>query len=179
MIVHVALLRGINVGGKHSLPMKQLAAMFAAAGCSGVRTYIQSGNVVFAASPALAARIPALVTASIKGQFGFDAPITIRSADELKAIAKGNPFLRAGADPAALHIAFLADRPGKNAIASLDPHRSPPDKFVVRGREIYLHCPNGMGRSKLTNQYFDSRLATTSTARNWRTVLTLIELAGR
>jgi uncharacterized protein (DUF1697 family) len=76
-----------------------------------------------------------------------------------------------------LHVLFLADQPGAAAVASLDPDRSPPDAFVVRGREIYLRCPNGVGTTKLTNAWFDSRLATISTGRNWRTVLKLFELA--
>jgi uncharacterized protein (DUF1697 family) len=73
---------------------------------------------------------------------------------------------------------FLADRPPPGKIAGLDPKRSPPDEFEVRGREIYLRCPKGVGRSKLTNQYFDTKLSTTSTMRNWRTVLKLVEMAG-
>jgi uncharacterized protein (DUF1697 family) len=174
---HVALLRGVNVGGANKLPMKGLAALFAAAGCSEVQTYIQSGNVVFRAADALARRIPALISAAIAESFRLEVPVVTRTAAELREVAEQNPFLRAGADPAALHVAFLAERPGAARVALLDPARSPPDQFAVRGREIYLHCPNGVGRSKLTNQYFDSRLATISTGRNWRTVLTLLALA--
>jgi uncharacterized protein (DUF1697 family) len=156
----VALLRGINVGGKNKLPMKDLVAMFERAGCVTARHYIQSGNVVFEAPPALAAKIPTLV----------------RSAKELRAAAAGNPFLAAAADPDALHVMFLADAPSKTAIAALDPQRSPPDAFAVEGREIYLSCPNGVARTKLSNAWFDAKLATTSTGRNWRTVLTLVSM---
>jgi uncharacterized protein (DUF1697 family) len=91
---------------------------------------------------------------------------------------RGNPFLEAGADIGTLHVAILADAPAAAKVKALDPDRSPPDAFAVRGREIYLQCPNGYGRTKLTNAYFDSKLATTSTVRNWRTVLKLVELAG-
>ncbi len=174
----VALLRGINVGGRNSMPMKDLVAMFADAGCRDVRSYIQSGNVVFRASPALAVRIPAVLGKAISTRFGLQVPIVVRRAGELRQIARQNPFLRAGADPKVLHVAFLADEPDAARVAALDPNRSPPDEFAVRGSEIYLHCPNGFARTKLTNDYFDSKLATTSTVRNWRTVLTLLALAG-
>lgn len=166
---YVALLRGINVGGKNKLPMAELARTFTAAGCRDVRTYIQSGNVVFAASPRLAA--PKLA-ASLR----LKVPVVMRSSDELREIAARNPFLKQGLDPESLHVAFLAEVPTRSRVASLDPERSPGDAFVPRGREIYLHLPNGVARTKLTTAWFDSKLATTSTFRNWRTVLKLLEM---
>jgi uncharacterized protein (DUF1697 family) len=175
---YVALLRGINVGGKNTLPMKDLAAMFSAAGCEDVLTYIQSGNVVFNARPAVAAKVPAAVASAILARSGYRVPVVTRSADEVRGVAAKNPFL-AGHDPATLHVAFLADKPKAAAVASLDAGRSPPDELIVRGREIYLRLPNGVAPSKLTNAYFDSALGTTSTMRNWRTVLKLLELVDR
>jgi uncharacterized protein (DUF1697 family) len=174
---YVALLRGINVGGKNKLPMNDLVAMFAAAGCADVRSYIQSGNVVFRASADLAARVPALVAAAIAERFGYRVPVIVRTADELRDVSERNPFLAAGADPSALHVMFLAGRPDPARAAALDPNRSPGDAFALRGREIYLHCPHGLARTKLTNDYFDTKLATTSTVRNWNTVLRLLALA--
>ena len=176
--VHVALLRGINVGGKNMLPMKNLIAMFADAGCSAVRTYIQSGNVVFEARQDLANTIPALIAAAISDRFGARVPVITRTAAELREVARSNPFLRAGVDTGTLHVMFLANSPEAGKVASLDPNRSSTDEFVVRGREVYLRCPNGLARTKLTNEYFDSKLATTSTVRNWRTVLKLLQLTG-
>jgi uncharacterized protein (DUF1697 family) len=175
--VHVALLRGINVGGKHILPMAALAALFTEAGCADVRTYVQSGNVVFRAPPALARRIPQAVAAALREGFGIAAPVLTRSAAELRAVAEGNPFLAEGADPARLHVAFLQERPDAARVAALDPARSPPDAFRVQGREVYLLCPNGFARTKLSTAWFDSRLATTSTVRNWNTVRKLLALA--
>jgi uncharacterized protein (DUF1697 family) len=174
--VHVALLRGVNLGGRR-LPMKDLAAMFRDAGCGDVRTYIQSGNVVFEARPALARQVPALVSEAITDRFGFEAPIVTRTAAEMEDVASHNPFLKAGADPKTLHVVFLQDRPSKARVAELDPGRSPPDEFAVQGREVYLHCPNGVGSSKLTMPYFDSKLQTIATARNWNTVLKLVEMS--
>jgi uncharacterized protein (DUF1697 family) len=175
---HVALLRGINVGGQHRVPMADLRDAFAAAGAREVRTYIQSGNVIFQAGAATAARIAAAGTTALAQRLGFELPVITRSRVELAAVAAGNPFLLAGADPERLHVVFLATAPTAAAVAGLDPRRSPPDELAVRGREIYLRCPNGMARTKLTSDYFDTRLATTGTARSWRTVLALLELAG-
>jgi uncharacterized protein (DUF1697 family) len=174
---YVALLRGINVGGKNPLPMKELLALFAAAGCSDVRSYIASGNILFNAASSLAARIPELVGGRIEARFGFQVPLVLRTGAELAAVAKNNPFLQPGADVSRLMVMFLAHKPSARSVAALDPNRSPPDEAVVRGREIYLRCPNGFGRSKLSNSWFDSQLATMSTGRNWRTVLKLLELA--
>ena len=176
--VYIALLRAINVGGTKKLLMAELRAMFEAAGCTDVRTYIQSGNVVFRAEAALAARIPALIESEIAATKGFQVPVVTRTAAELDAVVDGNPFLAAGADPAQLHVGFLAEAPAAARIAELDPDRSPQDAFEVRGREVYLHFPNGTARSKLTVDYFDRTLGTTITIRNWRTVGKLLEMAG-
>jgi uncharacterized protein (DUF1697 family) len=174
-MTHLALLRGINVGGKNSLPMKDLVRIFEAAGCVNVRTYIQSGNVIFEASKATH-QIGAAVTAAIEKRYGYQIPFVMRTLRELRETILENPFLDRGIDQKWLHVYFLAGVPSQACCASLDPNRSAPDAFEVRGREIYLHIPNGMGRTKLTNAYFDSKLSTTSTARNWATVLKLAEL---
>jgi uncharacterized protein (DUF1697 family) len=171
-VTHLALLRGINVGGKNALPMKELARMFADAGCSSVRTYIQSGNVIFE-TPNAAPEIVELVKTKIEKRFGYRVPMVLRSSQQLLKTIRGNPFLKAGADQKALHVYFLADPPNARAIATLDPNRSVPDAFHVLGQEIYLHLPNGMARTKLANAYFDSKLSTVCTARNWATVLKL------
>jgi uncharacterized protein (DUF1697 family) len=173
---YLALLRGINVGGKNKLPMKDLSALFVAAGCADVRTYIQSGNVILRAEPGVAASLPELIPARIAKSFGYQTPIVLRTADQLRSVASHNPFLEAGAAEETLHVYFLADLPDPRRVDALDPDRSPPDAFVVRGQEIYLQLPNGMARTRLTNAYFDSKLATTSTARNWRTVMRLLQL---
>ena len=176
--VHIALLRGINVGGRHKLPMKELASMFAAAGCDDVQAYIQSGNVVFQTKQALADRIPDLIKQAIADRFGFKVPLVTRTAAELRGIARDNPFLQDGADTGKLHVVFLAEQPSAARLTGLDPDPSPPDEISVCGREVFLHYPNGIARTKFTNDYFDTRLGTTSTVRNWRTVLKLLELAG-
>ena len=173
---NVALLRGINVGGKNKLPMKDLAALFRKAGCDDVRTYIQSGNVLFRADPALAENIPSLISATILSDFGYRIPVVTRTASEIREVVNANPFADARAQADKLHVLFLAIIPDRAHVEALDPNRSPGDEFAVLGREVFLHCPNGIARSKLTNSYFDSSLSTTSTARNWRTVRKILEL---
>lgn len=176
---YVALLRGINVGGKHSLPMKHLVEVFTATQCKDVCTYIQSGNVVFSASADLVKRLRPMLEKKIEERFGFTAPVIFRSHEQLAQLVRNNPFRKAGKPEITLYVSFLADVPGAEAIAKLDANRSPGDEFRVIGGEIYFYLPNGMGRSKLTSAYFDSRLSTIGTVRNWATVLKLLEMTKR
>jgi uncharacterized protein (DUF1697 family) len=173
---NVALLRGVNLGSKNRMLMVDLSRMFVEAGCTDVRTYIQSGNVIFTASQSKLEKLPALIAKKIADRFGFKIPVVLRTVEQLGETIQNNPFLKAGAAEDTLHVYFLAGLPDARNINSLDPKRSSPDAFCVRGRDVYLQMPNGMARTKLTNAYFDSKLATISTARNWRTVLKLFEL---
>ena len=173
---HVALMRGINVGGKNKLPMKDVVALFEKVGCRSVRTYIQSGNVVFQGDPAVAESVVDEVPRRIAKRFGYWVPVVLRSAEELRDAATRNPFVAEQPDPKHLHVGFLADAPDSDAVASLDPARSTGDRFAVLGREVYLHVPGGMARTKLTTDYFDRRLDTVMTVRNWRTVSRLLEM---
>jgi len=176
---YVALLRGINVGGNNILKMADLAAIFSAADCEDVATYIQSGNVVFTATPQVAAKIALIVRAEVQAMCGFGCLLTLRSQPQMLAVLAANPFLQGKkpvTDEKQLHVAFLAEEPTPEQIATLDPNRSPGDGFRVVGSEVFLHMPNGMARTKITNQWLDSRLKTTSTVRNWNTVRKLAQM---
>lgn len=172
--IYVALLRGINVGGHNRVAMKELLPMFE--GCEPVQSYIQSGNVVFGATPRAAANIPAVITAAIRERLGLEIPVMVRDLDEMRATVEKNPFEGRGVPEAELHVAFLAAAPSHARIDALDARRSPPDEFQVIGKELYLRLPNGAGRTKLTSAYFDGKLGTLSTQRNWRTVKTLLAM---
>ncbi len=148
--------------------------MFAAVGARDVRTYIQSGNVVFAAEAPKS--IVEAVTKEISTTYGYPGRIVLRSGEELRKAYEANPFQKSGASAENFHIYFLAEIPAAEAIKSLDPERSPGDSFAVVGREVYLHLPQGMARTKLTNAYFDAKLKTVSTARNWNTVSKLVAM---
>ena len=175
---HVALLRGINVGGKNMLPMKELINIFEAAGCSGVTTYINSGNIAFSASAEVLKTLSARVAADVATQFGFKIPVVLRSRAQLAQAISANPFPDAVAHPKSLSVLFLADIPSVEALSKLDPNRSPGDQYQVIGREIFCFTPTGQADTKLTNAYFDSKLKTVSTGRNWNTVLKLYTMTG-
>lgn len=176
--MYVALLRGLNVGGKNRLPMRELRDVFLASGCHRVQTYIQSGNVVFAAGTNELENLSDRIMVAIEERFGLTVPLVTRSAPDLARVIESNPFDLEEDDSRGLHVGFLLDEPDPRDVTSLDPNRSPSDRFQVSGREVYLWCPNGIGRSKLTTQYFDSRLHTVMTVRNWRTVNRLAEMAS-
>jgi uncharacterized protein (DUF1697 family) len=179
MATFIALLRGINVGGKTLIKMPELKSLLASMGFDDVTTYIQSGNVVFSSSSGDGQALAAAIEERIAETFGLRPTVLIRTPMELTEIADGNPFLGRETDLSKLHVVFLSGPPAAASVEELDPKRSPPDEFSVRGREIYLHLPNGMGRSKLTVDYFEKRLGVRATARNWKTLNKLIELSER
>lgn len=170
METYVALLRGVNVGGKNKLPMADLVRICREAGCQDVKTYIQSGNVV-CRSEAPERELATRIAAGIEAQAGLRVPVVVRTRAELAAVSS-HPL---EAEPDL--VMFLADAPGPEALARLDPARSPGDTYLVRGREVFLRCGRGLADTRLTNDYFDRTLRTTSTGRNWRTVQKLLELA--
>jgi uncharacterized protein (DUF1697 family) len=177
---YVALLRAINLGARNKIPMGDLKALFADLGHEDVATYVQSGNVVFRTRTGTESRVVAEIEQRITKEFGHDVAVLLRTPAELAKIAKGNPFLKGETDHKKLHVMFLDRRPAAKSVAGLDPDRSPPDAFEVSGRNIYLHFPTrGSGRSKLTIGYFEGRLDVRGTARNWRTVTTLADLASQ
>lgn len=173
---YVALLRGINLAGRNRVSMAELRSALESLGLEDVVTYIQSGNVLFSSRGGRAKELAASIEGRIAEAFGIDVVVLLRTPVELAKVARGNPFLRAGADPSKLHVVFLSGKPTQKAAAQLDPERSPPGEFRLEGREIYLHLPTGFGRSKLTVDYFERRLEVAATARNWKTVTKLVAL---
>jgi uncharacterized protein (DUF1697 family) len=172
----VALLRGINLAGRNKVSMAELRSALESLGLEDVATYIQSGNVVFRGRGGVR-DLAASIENGIEEALGIDVVVLLRTPAELRKVAAGNPFLRAGADPSKLHVVFLSGKPTKKAAAGLDPDRSPPGEFKLGGREVYLHLPTGFGRSKLTVDYFERQLGVSGTARNWKTVTKLVALA--
>lgn len=175
---HVVLLRGVNVGGKNRLPMTALVAALERVGGRDVVTYIQSGNAIVSASAAVVRQLPRTLPAALAELAGIEVPVIVRSAAELAAARAGHPFGADGVDERELHVGFLASAPSAARIAALDPARSPGDRCLVRGRELYLHLPRGAGQSKLTSAYLDRVLGTITTVRNWATVAKLVELSS-
>ena len=168
---YVALLRGINVGGRHLLKMATLRAVVEAAGGTKVETYIQSGNVVFGHASRGSAPLQTKLSAAIAKAAGFPVPVVLRTAAELAEVIATNPF--GGAPDEQLHVMFCAAQPVATAFDKLDATAFAPECWAIGAREVYLHLPNGMGKSRLAVTV--SRLAALkdATARNWRTVQTL------
>jgi len=172
----VALLRGINVGGKHKLPMADLRALFTDAGAHAVETYIQSGNVVFEASAREGPKLAATVAANIEASMGFRAPIVVRTAKAWQALVDGNPFAdEAEADPKRVHAAVLDRKPAAAARKAFDPDCRLGERWILDGGTLYIDFAGGVARSKVTVAYIDRVLGCIATGRNWRTVLALHE----
>jgi uncharacterized protein (DUF1697 family) len=171
----IALFRGINVMGAHLVPMKELAELLRAQGLVDVRTYVQSGNVVFRASggpESLSERIGAVVLQAR----GFRPRIVVLQSDELERAAEANPFPDAVADPKSLHLFFLSERPTGADVPALDRLRVGREAFALRDSVFYLHTPDGFGVSRLAKSA-ERHIRVDATARNWNTVQKLIALA--
>lgn len=177
MTTWIALLRGINVGGNNILPMKDLTTMLENMGCTGVKTYIQSGNVVFSKAGAKAPKLAKSIGQSVLSSHGFEPKVQVLMAEELENAAKSNPFPQAEADPKALHVSFLNAVPTAPDEDTLREIKSETESYVLKGKLFYLYAPDGIGRSKLAARA-EKLLGVEATGRNWRTVSKLIELAG-
>ena len=173
----VALLRGINVSGQKAVSMERLRNSFAAMGFSNVKTYVQSGNVVFKTAANTRDALTRKIEEGIRRDFGFSVVVILRTAKELQKIVKTNPFLsEEGIERDKLHVTFLARPP--TALKNLETLPTSPDRFRLIDREIYLYCPNGYGKTKLSNSAIEKRLSVGATTRNWKTTTVLCEMAG-
>jgi uncharacterized protein (DUF1697 family) len=176
---YIALLRGINVGGHRIIRMDQLRKAFEALGFADVATYVQSGNVVFLAPAKTAQNLSEKIEQMLLRRFGMSVRVMVRAAEEIGEVVKNNPFLKQkGVDPAKLHVTFLSRPPQKEAVKGLDAIAAGADEFRCRGAEIYLFCPNDLGRTKLSIQAFEKVLSVGATTRNWNTVNRLYQMAA-
>lgn len=178
MRIYVSFLRGINVSGHNMIKMDALKTLYAGLGFVDVQTYIQSGNVVFRSKAVECSRLENRIAALINKEFGLNVPVMVLELDEMKEIAKGNPFGKdKGKNPSFFHVSFLSAVPGKELISKIDGTLYLPDEFIWKGCAIYLYTPGGYGRTKLNNGFFESKLKLTATTRNWKTVNELISIA--
>jgi uncharacterized protein (DUF1697 family) len=177
LTAYIAMLRGVNVGG-NPLKMEWLRAACEEIGLRDVRTYVQSGNIVFTSRLGTAAIAQTLKT-TVDAQTRLPVSVVIRNAAELAKIVAGNPFLKQKAvDVAKLHVTFLDRTPTKPPFERLDALTGSRDQYRLAGREIYLHCPINYGETKLSNTAIEKVLGVGATTRNWKTVTTLHEMAG-
>ena len=173
----VALFRGINVGGRNRLPMRELVAALEGLGLQSIRTYIQSGNVVFQSEEPGPAALADRISAAVGESHGFFPQVLILELDELENAIAANPFPEAGDQPKSLHLFFLASVPENPDMQKLESIRIDSERFALKGRVFYLHAPDGIGRSKLAARV-ERTLGVRATARNWRTVCKLREMTA-
>ncbi|MGI9594653.1 MAG: DUF1697 domain-containing protein [Acidimicrobiales bacterium] len=174
MTRYAVLLRGINVGGHNKLPMADLRAALEGAGYEAVETYIQSGNVALNATSCR----PDHITAVIQEEFGLDIPVVVRTARQLRAAIKANPFPETEAEPKRLLVYFCSAKVPKAALKTFDHERYLPDRMAAGPAEIYVSYDVGLSQSKLSNVVLDRVLGLSTTARNWTTVLKLADMVA-
>ena len=179
MGVYISFLRGVNMTGHNKMKMADLAALYHDLGFKDAITHIQSGNVVFSTGDVYS--VPELsvkIGDSIRGKFGYDVPVMIRSVAELKSLIPANPYLlEDNFEPSKMAVVFLYEKASADQIGKLSGIGYPPDKFKVAEKEIFIFCPNGFGRTKLYTNFFEKKMGVTGTARNWNTVLAILEMA--
>jgi uncharacterized protein (DUF1697 family) len=177
MKTYVALFRGINVGGRNILPMKDLTVLLEGLGCRDVSTFIQSGNVVLKHDSQNDQELGAEIASAVQDAFGFKPAVLLLTTGELEKAAAGNPFPDGELEPSKLHLSFLMEPPDAGRIERARALLAPSEAFAVKGRVAYLHAPNGIGRSKIAAG-LERALGVGGTGRNWRTVSRLRELAA-
>ena len=179
MPTYIAMLRGINVSGHKIVKMDRLRAAFESLGFHHVTTYVQSGNVVFTAAKDTPARLSGKIGEKMQRVFGFSVSTVLKTPKELEKVIENNPFAKnKQIDVSSLHVTFLSEPPATSARKKLEGIAAGPDQFRVARQEIYLHCPDGYGRTKLSNTAFEKMLSVSATTRNWKTINTLFEMAS-
>jgi uncharacterized protein (DUF1697 family) len=177
MPIYIAMLRGINVGGHKRIKMDKLRSSFEAMGFESVKTYIQSGNVIFRTKKTSPAMLSTKIEEKIVSDFGFAASVITRSSDEIETTITGNPFLQErGIDSQKLHVMFLSAAPSPAAVQQLTALTTEPDRCRCSGKEIYFFFPNGVSQSVLFKSPVDRILAVVTTTRNWKTVNSLRQM---
>ncbi len=174
----IVILRGINVSGQKKIAMKDLQAMFENMGCLNVQTYIQSGNVICDYDGDDVA-LKSAIEKAIVNQYGFEVPVLIRTPTDYARIIDECPFriVDLTTDGTKVLLTFLAELPTEEDIDDLMKFVKAPEQLIIKGRHVYLHCPNGYGRSKLSNVFLEKKLKVQATTRNWKTVNKLYELS--
>jgi uncharacterized protein (DUF1697 family) len=172
--VFVSMLRGVNVGGHGRMKMHALTDAYVALGLADVRTLLQSGNVLFRSRLKDRAALAKRITQEIERRFDLQIEVVIRTLDEVRTIVERGPVLSPRADMSKLLVMFLSDVPDAVGQATLVKQHKGPEMIEVRGPEIYLYYPDGVGRSKLTNAFIENKLKVAGTARNWNTLTKLV-----
>jgi len=166
------------MAGHCTIRMTDLLALYKRLGLKDAVTYIQSGNVIFTSDDD-EKTISAEIENEILKEFNYNVPVMTRTAGEIENISKLNPFLQEkDFDPAKSSVIFLFDEPDRDQAAKVADINYPPDRFKIIGREIFIYCPNGFGRTKLYTNFFENKMKVTGTARNWKTIAAITEIVS-
>ena len=178
---YISILRGINVSGQKKIKMADLKSLYESKGFENVATYIQSGNVVFESTNENRKDIKSELENAIEEQYGFCIPVDIRTDEEIKTVFSGCPFDESVQEEngTKILVTFLSSIPEEIHVSSLMAHVKPPERLILVGNVAYLHCPNGYGKSKLSNTFLESKLSVGATTRNWKTVRKLYEMSNQ
>ena len=170
METYISMLRGINVSGQKLIKMEALKKAYEELQFKNVTTYIQSGNVIFQYSSVESFELEQKISDQIQKKFGFEVPVLVLLPQELKEILNNNPFANdPKKDISFLHVTFLASVPKEPNMEAISQKMAPGEEFSLVGRVVYLYCPNGYGKTKLTNTFLESKLKVGATTRNWKT----------
>ncbi len=174
MKTYISILRGINVNGQKKILMQDLTELYQDLDFKEVVTYIQSGNVIFKTEKKFTdIKLAKLIEEKIAEKYNFHVPIIIRTYEDLQNVVLTNPFKNEDID--SLYVTFLSNTPNALNLMKLDDANFLPDKFEVIGKEIFI-CVTSYGNTKLSNNFFESKLKVIATTRNWKTVNKLIEI---
>lgn len=176
MTRYAVLLRAVNLGAHNKVSMARLRELAEELGYADVATYVQSGNLVVDAPSRKATDVERAVAAALKAEYGKDIDVMVRTRPELAAVVDANPFADIADDDARLLVSFLAAAPAAAKVRALDPEEFAPERFEVGDRCVYLWHPDGVGRSKMASAPWQRRLGVAGTARNMRTVKTLLDM---
>lgn len=178
MTTYISLLRGINVSGHRTIPMDALKKCYVSIGYSNPQHYIQSGNIVFSSNEKDSEKIADKITKAIAHDFGFEVPVLVRSNTAWQELIHRNPFLKnKDIDIAFLHACLLEDTPNQKSLEIIGAGNYGQDRFELAGNIIYLFCPGGYGKTRLNNNFWESKLKTRATTRNWKTIQQLAVMA--
>ena len=167
------------MSGQKKVPMKELVPLYKELNFTGITTYVNSGNVVFSTDLIDLNLVRNRIQKGIFKKFGFEVPVIIRTKNEIQKTVSNNPFLQMkNIDLDKLHVTFLSEIPEQSNLIKILNFKSEPDSFRQIDKEIFLNCPNGYGRTKLNNTFFESKLKVTATTRNWKTVNELLRITN-
>ncbi len=180
LTTYISILRGINVSGQRMIKMDALKQMYSELGFKNIQTYIQSGNVVFQFKKSEAGKLEKMISKKLNETSGFEVPVIAKELQEIKDVLENNPFINEKHENTDhLYVTFLSEEPSKESIEKINSGQYSNDKFIIKGKTIYLFCSTGYGKTKLSNTFFENKLKLNATTRNWKTINKLADIAEK